>query len=233
MQSAGRLLKSRRAWLFLLLGALAAALSGMFCGLTQRGLQFERVKLAQWQGTSSKSEWPGPVPPGWSRLLATAPNKVTHTQTIEAGWTFVSMGKYWTHPDSTHMSYVVHAWGFPIPSMRHDDANDLHIAVDRFGYYNAVDQLIYGGLAVEGSFAGMLPVAIVPILPWWPGFVLNTLFWAISLAWITSTLRKARCFTRLERGQCVKCKYQMGVLPACPECGYPSPIQLANLQAKP
>ncbi|MEQ9097114.1 MAG: hypothetical protein RIE32_12720 [Phycisphaerales bacterium] len=62
----------------------------------------------------------------------------------------------------------------------------------------------------------------LPLLPLWPGFLINTLFYALLLfgAWrLPGVLRRA---LRRRRGRCVRCGYEReGLDPhaACPECG--------------
>ncbi|MFI4915897.1 MAG: hypothetical protein ACIAS6_05240 [Phycisphaerales bacterium JB060] len=62
----------------------------------------------------------------------------------------------------------------------------------------------------------------LPLLPLWPGFLLNTLFYALLLfiAWRgPGVVRRA---VRRRRGRCVGCGYDRGGLDAdaaCPECG--------------
>jgi hypothetical protein len=65
---------------------------------------------------------------------------------------------------------------------------------------------------------GMLELALYPI---WPGFAINTVFYAAVL-WLlfgaSFALRKRRL---IRRGLCPKCAYDMRGTPAtvCPECG--------------
>lgn len=63
----------------------------------------------------------------------------------------------------------------------------------------------------------------VPMRPYWPGFAINTVFyaavlWGLSVA--PFTLRRRR---RIKRGLCLKCGYDLRGSPptsdACPECG--------------
>ncbi len=62
----------------------------------------------------------------------------------------------------------------------------------------------------------------LPLLPLWPGFLINTLFYALLLliAWrLPGVLRRA---VRRRRGRCVRCGYSRDGLDAgvaCPECG--------------
>ncbi len=63
------------------------------------------------------------------------------------------------------------------------------------------------------------PLAVLPI---WPGFAINTVFYAAMLWLLTLGPFAARRFIRNKRGHCIKCGYDLrgssrgGV---CPECG--------------
>lgn len=63
----------------------------------------------------------------------------------------------------------------------------------------------------------------VPIVPLWPGFLLNTLVYAtLALACIALAHRiKRQSHTR--RGLCTNCGYTLTSLQTCPECGTPNP----------
>ncbi len=55
----------------------------------------------------------------------------------------------------------------------------------------------------------------LPILPVWPGFAVNTLFYA-AILWLPFVLRR---WVRVRRGLCPKCAYPMGDSAVCSECG--------------
>jgi hypothetical protein len=59
----------------------------------------------------------------------------------------------------------------------------------------------------------------LPLMPVWPGFAIDVLFWGL-VSWLLFfapfTLRRV---VRARRGRCVKCGYDMRGLDACPECG--------------
>jgi hypothetical protein len=61
-----------------------------------------------------------------------------------------------------------------------------------------------------------LPLRII-----WPGFLINTLFYAICLWILLAIPRKLRRWRRFKRGLCSKCGYDLrsGGSLACPECG--------------
>lgn len=84
--------------------------------------------------------------------------------------------------------------------------------------------------SIKTSFLATLrlPTRVLPV-----GFVANSLIFATVLACCFLACQAFRRRHRTKRGQCVSCKYQMGALPSCPECGTPSPIQVANSQSTP
>lgn len=60
---------------------------------------------------------------------------------------------------------------------------------------------------------------VVPLRPLWPGFAINTAFYA-SLSWILLFAPFAlRSLWRSRRGRCRGCGYELSDLVACPECG--------------
>jgi hypothetical protein len=72
------------------------------------------------------------------------------------------------------------------------------------------------------------PVRWLPIRPIWPGFAINTLFYAGILwgGWLLFAAPLAvRRRRRIKRGLCPACAYPVGDSPVCTECGkqLPSP----------
>ncbi len=65
----------------------------------------------------------------------------------------------------------------------------------------------------------------VPLIPLWPGFLLNALIWGSPVLLIPAArgLRRAR---RRRRGLCPRCAYDLktGSLASCPECGPLGPL---------
>lgn len=194
----------------------------MFCGATQSGiLKYYDYDVAKWKCTSSKLDWPGPMPKAWERSMNFAPDRVEYERAISVGWMHLRLDKTRHHSSSNVFIYTVYAWGFPIPCMRHDSAFKNPGWPDS---YNDVDKKSLQGVTFTlGKSSPEFPVGVIPIVPWWPGFILNTLLWSLFLAWITKTFQRARWFKRMQKGQCIKCKYQVGSLRTCPECGTEKP----------
>ena len=66
----------------------------------------------------------------------------------------------------------------------------------------------------------------LPLRPLWPGFAINTVFYAAILWLLTLGLLTARRMIRCKRGRCIKCGYDLrgtsGGGGVCPECGAPA-----------
>jgi hypothetical protein len=63
----------------------------------------------------------------------------------------------------------------------------------------------------------------LPLSPLWPGFAINTLFYAVVVWLIFAAPFKFRRWRRVRRGLCVKCAYDLRGIDSdkCPECGWP------------
>jgi hypothetical protein len=57
------------------------------------------------------------------------------------------------------------------------------------------------------------------VVPVFPGFLINTVFYAAILWLLFLTPITARRIIRRRRGLCEKCAYPIGVSPICTECG--------------
>lgn len=68
----------------------------------------------------------------------------------------------------------------------------------------------------QGKFPRVLPTRII-----WPGFAINTIFYAVIVWLLWSSPFAARRMIRRKRGRCIKCGYNLrgDYLTGCPECG--------------
>ncbi len=64
----------------------------------------------------------------------------------------------------------------------------------------------------------------LPIEPIWPGFALNTLFYATILYLLFAAPGVVRRRIRTKRGQCPACAYPIGTSEVCTECGALLPL---------
>lgn len=82
---------------------------------------------------------------------------------------------------------------------------------------------VRSGIPIDSSYRSEWLPTYLPVAPQWPGFLINTLFYA-SLAWGFSTfIARLIKQSRVRRGLCPKCKYELATLPTCPECNTPAP----------
>jgi hypothetical protein len=70
---------------------------------------------------------------------------------------------------------------------------------------------------------------ILPLWPLWPGFAINTIFYA-AIVWmlfaVPGAVRRRIGGVRIKRGQCASCGYSLreSVSEKCPECGAAAPL---------
>ena len=77
-----------------------------------------------------------------------------------------------------------------------------------------------GGYILElEPWEGFVPRAL-PVRPIWPGFAINTLFYA-AIVWMPFAPFVLRRHIRRKRGRCLKCGYDLrgAEHEVCPECG--------------
>jgi hypothetical protein len=90
---------------------------------------------------------------------------------------------------------------------------------------NPVTTTVAATGAGSGSFT-MTQTRLLPLRPMWPGFAINTIFYAAILWLLWITPGKIRRFIRIRRGRCPACAYPVGTSPVCTECGTPVPSHL-------
>jgi hypothetical protein len=59
----------------------------------------------------------------------------------------------------------------------------------------------------------------LPLVPLWPGFLVDTAFWGGAAFLVWSVPGFVRRGVRRRRGRCVRCGYELKGLAVCPECG--------------
>ena len=81
----------------------------------------------------------------------------------------------------------------------------------------------YVEIPVDTMGAGIMPLPrSIPFRPVWPGFAINTVFYASILWLLTLGPVTARRMIRRKRGRCIQCGYDLrghSEGDACPECG--------------
>ena len=88
-----------------------------------------------------------------------------------------------------------------------------------------------GGIQVSERFASESDRFTRPTLPLrriWPGFAINTVFYAMILWLLFAAPFALRRRIRIRRGLCPVCGYPVGESDICTECGKPVPPRLVG-----
>ncbi len=93
------------------------------------------------------------------------------------------------------------------------------------------DWRIRGGFTTSLGVPTRFPsFSILPFRPLWPGFAINTVFYAAILWLLICGPSALRRFIRRKRGLCVACGYDLSHADhvACPECGWRGEIDASR-----
>ena len=121
---------------------------------------------------------------------------------------------HYTLPEDTGHHLIERKSGWPLRSMHGEcrRVNEMYWAIpvpESWGRR-------YNFMALTATpIAG----AFLPLKPLWPGFLINTLFYALILWPLVFAPFTARRILRRRRGRCAKCAYPVGVSSVCTECG--------------
>ncbi len=96
-----------------------------------------------------------------------------------------------------------------------DSVQGITFTEDTYHFYAAP----VGGSDTENWF--------LPLRPIWPGFAINTIFYA-ALLWLPFAPFQLRRYVRVKRGRCIKCGYDLrgAEHEQCPECGLAIPLRI-------
>lgn len=221
---------------FVLLGAIATVLTSWLIHGAQWVARDRATggPLTQWHTGLT------PMPAAdWAavRIDAATPLRL-HGTFVQSIFTEAQIGHGWLRErheatsqpgDSTKPGYFNESLtrttvGWPWPALRCEDYEATH-AHGGTGYMVAKTPKasLRGGLVfVSPSRNPFLDRFALPLLPLWPGFLLNTFFYALLLFALIRTPRVLRRAVRRRGGRCDRCGYdRQGLDPdaACPECG--------------
>jgi len=101
-------------------------------------------------------------------------------------------------------------FGFPLRTARIEEWSAHPMDSRLFATIDSHDGLVFNKYRV--------PQTIL-----WPGFAINTIFYAAILWLLFAIPGFARRRIRIKRGQCPACAYPIGESPICTECGTPIP----------
>lgn len=105
---------------------------------------------------------------------------------------------------------VYRSCGFPLPA--------LHGWVFEHAEYCHCVRLEGHRAREPGPFSSQTD-ACLPLRPMWPGFLINTILYALILWLLFAAPFALRRRRRRRRGLCEQCAYPIGVSPVCTECG--------------
>ena len=92
-----------------------------------------------------------------------------------------------------------------------------------------------GGISLPIEMAVDYPFSTdrvtLPLRPMWPGFAINTVFYAAILWLLFAAPGRVRRWRRIRRGLCAKCAYPVGTSDVCTECGAGS-LQVEGLHVR-
>jgi hypothetical protein len=151
--------------------------------------------------------WIGQPPKGWPG----APSRTA--MYLGVTWRFISSSYYDTNVRLIARQEIFDT-GWPMLGMRADMRWDDDIKPMQ-GFYLRIPKWI-------PTRNKMFRIA--PIVPIWPGFMINVIVYCLGLCAIQGGARVVRARLRSRNGRCVNCGYEVSSLSAgdvCPECGRP------------
>ncbi len=210
--------------MFLLLGAVVnvAVAWGITAGVTYPG--WPPSPTLAWD-----VEWPRPVPDHWPERASTIQGQIFGWRFDQYQGTAVEMrnGEPWA---TEEFRIDIASVGWPCHALRAEQWVDFvypHPEAEAGRHrFDGQPRRTWWlcGIPLQYPRFGFDPqqsLKSLPVRPIWPGFAINTIFYA-TLLWLlipgTFALRR---FLRLKRGLCPKCAYPMGGSSVCTECGGP------------
>ena len=196
---------------FLLLGAIINIAVAWGCILWSSG------EFGSKPTTSSAGAWPGRVPSSWPAISRSinAYDVFGLTEVLAYGQERQTTTIEWEFQDVVQV-------GLPVRSLyseRHCMANPW------FSNTSVVweAKTWSDGISIPFSLQRNKPYSrqCLPTLPIWPGFAINTIFYAAILWLVFAAPFALRRWRRIKRGLCPACAYPVGTSSVCTECGKP------------
>ena len=141
-------------------------------------------------------------PSGQSTFGASINAKMDRATLVRTGWPWRSgAGERWDLGISLMTPFPM--LGYKVTTWRDADLQTSAVSFDR------------------PTWLGGSSFRLLPLRPIWPGFAINTLFYAVLLCLFTLGPVTTRRLIRRKRGLCIKCGYDLRHVEheACPECG--------------
>jgi hypothetical protein len=172
---------------------------------------------------TSQSSWPESVPANWETDVRVS---------IWTNWTSTEKTGYGSlrtsEPAITAM-YVLEA-GFPFRALRRIVRQVEHAGISLSRPDQAESSTWKEGIIWPDQLEWLNCqfVRVMPGTPIWPGFAINTIFYAAILWLLWIAPGKIRRFIRVRRHRCPACAYPVGTSPVCTECGHQLPLPLGE-----
>ena len=146
----------------------------------------------------------------WEAEIGLPPEALSVAVATNPGITLVEFSHGDVVRGMASIRHVVMQGGWPMRAMRGE--------MDYAGPTRLRDMAVAPAFLARRTGAGAgLP--LLPLRPIWPGFALNTIFYAALLWLLIPGPFALRRFQRVRRGLCPKCAYPMGESSVCTECG--------------
>ena len=158
---------------------------------------------AKWP-RSVPTDWPPPSHGGSARSL-------TMTSIVLSAIHIDNDGRHWTYPYGQSLLQ----FGMPLRSLE----CEYRSPAAPYSPRRPTPELIAWVSPIPEYLRPRNIHRVIPLRPIWPGFALNTLFYA-ALFWLLLCGPFAlRRLIRVKRGRCPACGYPVGTSPVCTECG--------------
>jgi hypothetical protein len=123
----------------------------------------------------------------------------------------------WLHPEPATLRVAA---GWPARSLRGWGPASAWLE-PKMGSRIATTRQGEGAIVKVRRFGGQDIIYLLPWKPIWPGFAINTLFYATMLWALCAVPLALRRRGRMKRGLCPACGYPIGASELCTECGKP------------
>ncbi|MCI0630649.1 MAG: hypothetical protein L0Y44_08365 [Phycisphaerales bacterium] len=149
--------------------------------------------------------------------------QVISTHRLRFGCEFVHCAEHWgcapgkivfyypSYPETVSIMNSVTA-GWPMACVHGEEWDRKDAPADRRWVFALPHRMEFLGTAWHSHF-------LLPVKPLWPGFALNTLFYATILWLLFTAPGTIRRWSRNKRNLCPACAYPVGSNPVCTECG--------------
>jgi hypothetical protein len=203
---------------FLLLGAIVNVAVAWGCemwcpsvDMVNVGVRFYPLPAGERWYRSAPVHWPPPAERGHVNLVGRT-----------ATWTSITRERQGLAPsDVFHFSQLVIECGWPLRSLEYEHQ------VNQRPYSIAIEKLADFG-EVPAWLRPIDERRRLPLRPIWPGFAINTLFYAAILWLLFAAPFALRRRRRIKRGLCPKCAYPVGDSAVCTEWGAPHTVRVLD-----